>query len=404
MSVEGVKDSEFDLATEIKPGDSLTGLQDDEIKRFSPQMIADLHKGGGFLLAKLINLNLKNTADTPLVWEGDYNATNTIPFKAIVIPKSGAFAQKGQDAQFASALLGALTCPGTGQIISVKLDGALLTTFVASNNGGSASSFFNNDVKPALEGLGYIVDGDDYPTVVINPSTAGAAANGGVLTLSMAPKTSATTTLFFNGDYRGSGAGSFYVGQVPNGNNIFQSGPISDSSFNSFLDEIILQFTNLTYGVVDNRPAEDSLGLTAPPDTGDTYNGYQAKIKDEDDHSFLTTALSDPFSGGVTSPEVFLATASAFSGGADATPVTEVALKYCGETIWIAGYTLEAIIEGLTTDEDWASGIILNADTGKPIYKRLGDFVASIINGTLNDYFVDIYIFGEKMPELIPVP
>ena len=396
------KDSELANAGPLVGGETVAILQDGQNVNTTPEEIAALSKAGSLLLAKIENLNLKNAADTPLQWIGDFGAGNTLPLKAVIIPKGGAFGEKGVVAQAATTSFSNGNCPGNGARVYAKLDDDAIGDFIAGNNNGSFSQFTLNDVIPFLQGLGYSANGDNYPLINIGASGTGPSFNGKVLSFYITPMTSATTTLEFDGTYRGNGGkGSFYIAQVPNFNNIFQSGPIGDASFDSFFDEMITQFTNLNYGTTDNRP---SLGLSAPPNTGDTFNGYQAKIKDENDASYLTTPLSIAFSGGVSDPPVILITTAEFAGGADATPFTEIYLKYCGENINLHGYTLQQFVSSLITGTNWGYGTISDATLGKPIFKILGDWLASIVTGTLDDFFVDIYIFGDKLPPVIPLP
>lgn len=398
------KDSELANAGPLVGGETVAIIQNGQNLNTTPEAIAARSLAGSLILAKIENLNLKNAGEIPLPFIGDYSAANTLPFKAVVIPKGGAFSEKGTNAVFATASFGAVVCPPNGAIVYIKLDNTVLVSFTAGNNNGDSQAFVFNELIPALQNLGYGVDANNYPTVNLTAPVSGSAANGGILSVYIIPMTSATTSLIFNGAYRGTGAGNFYIGQVPVGTTIFSSGPINDPNFDSFLDEVIQQFTNLNYGVVDNRPGQNSIDLTAPPNTGASFNGHQVKLTDQNDFSYLTTALSAAFAGGITDPPAILVTSTAFSGGADATPFTEIYLKYCGQQMNLSGYSLKDVVTTLITGENWGGGILSDVATGKPIFKILGGWVASIVTGTLNDYFVDIYIVGDKLPPVVPLP
>src|SRR5258706_9059326 len=174
------KDSELANAGPLVGGETVAILQDGQNVNTTPEEIAALSKAGSLLLAKIENLNLKNAADTPLQWIGDFGAGNTLPLKAVIIPKGGAFGEKGVVAQAATTSFSNGNCPGNGARVYAKLDDDAIGDFIAGNNNGSFSQFTLNDVIPFLQGLGYSANGDNYPLINIGASGTGPSFNGKV--------------------------------------------------------------------------------------------------------------------------------------------------------------------------------------------------------------------------------
>src|SRR4029079_18439589 len=97
MAEGEVKISQLPTGATLNGSEKVEAVQEYESVQISVDQIAE-YAAGKSLIAKLINVNLKDEVETPLDWVGDFSAANSIPFKALVIPKSGAFSQKGLDA------------------------------------------------------------------------------------------------------------------------------------------------------------------------------------------------------------------------------------------------------------------------------------------------------------------
>lgn len=289
------------------------------------------------VIAKLLNLNLKTVATNVIPFVNGFTAANTVPERLVIIPKGGVYDGTGIPETLATTTV---VFDGTFQngsdrsfVVAQTVFAGPGTIFVDGQTAeGTITQLFANPIAG-------IVDQDSGSDLTYNENVAGAHVGSRVVY-----------------DTFGSEAVNLQL--------------VGYTNFDDFLDALIVFFLTYSYGVVDNRPGENSITLTAPAGSGDTFNGAQVRIKDENDTTYLTTPLSVAFSGGVT------AQPTAFSLQLDG-----LAASYN------PSFSLPSLIYQTN---------LLSANMGD-VFLSTGDWSFPVTVGTIDDFFVDVYIMGKSL-------
>lgn len=292
---EEIKITELPEGAILNGTEKLEAVQDYDSVQISVSQILDyirnnISAGGNSIIAKIINLNLKNSGDTLLEWVGQNTPGNTISRSCIIIPKQGTWNGITTPGQSATQNI---TCTGIGNDgdtiefgTSPNLfSGALYTKITADNTTAKVAQGWVNAVNAVAD-----------PQFVI-----------------------ATR------------AGSTMI---------------------------------LTYAI------------------GATFNGIQLTINN---------------TGAITY------TGAADSVGGIDNILVDITLKKSDQIITVDSQSLVTNLAFLIVDENMFQGILTGINGG-PVIKSIGDWLISVLNGTGDDFYVDVYIYGDVMPELIPVP
>ncbi len=194
------------------------------------------------------------------------------------------------------------------------------------------------------------------------------------------PETPATTTIVFDDTKFPSNLGLYYSIRLEVGPDIeiFNDNiPTGFATNAEWMDFVKQKYEDASYGVVINGL---NMQITGPSGTGETLNTLVNEVASRDENAgFYTDSLS-------SSPP--------FSGGTNPTS-TNSDFTLDGDSILIGGSFIVNLLPSLTVGVNVIIGVPTTG--GLPIFKSTGNYALPVTTGTLDDFIISIFIYGDTV-------